>query len=60
MEKGSDGKYGRVGLHSPPLILTTSVKYGKLPAMYNCVKCVRICVTVLLTFQWVCNFVTGL
>ena len=29
--------------HSLPLILTTSVKYVKLPAMYNCVKCVYIC-----------------
>ena len=37
---------GRVGPHSLPLILTTSVKYGKSPAMYNCVKCVCICVIV--------------
>ena len=37
---------GCVGPHSLPLILTTSVKYGKLPAMYNCVKCVCICVIV--------------
>ena len=29
-----------------PLILTTSVKQGKVPARYNCVKCVCICVTV--------------
>ena len=37
---------GHVGPHSLPLILTTSVKYGKSPAMYNCVKCVCICVIV--------------
>ena len=37
---------GRVGPHSLPLILTTSVGYGKLPAMYNCVLCVCICVIV--------------
>ena len=36
MGEGSDGEYGHVGTHSLPLILTTSVKYGKLPAMYNC------------------------
>ena len=29
-----------------PLILTTSVKWEKLPAMYNCVKCMYICVIV--------------
>ena len=45
---------GHVGPHSLPLILTTSVKYGKLPAMYNCVKCVCICVIVSLMvwFSW--------
>ena len=37
---------GRVGPHSIPLILTTSVKYGKLPAMYNCVKYVYFCIAV--------------
>ena len=45
-KNGSDGGDGRVGPHSLPLILTTSVKYGKLPAMYNCVKHVCICVIV--------------
>ena len=44
--KGSDGEDGRVGIHSLPLVLTTPVKYGKLPAVYNCVKCVCICVIV--------------
>ena len=56
--KGSDGEYGHVGTHSPSLILGTVVEQGKLPAMYNCVKCVCICVTVILMFQFVCNFVT--
>ena len=37
---------GHVGTHSLPLILITSVIDGKLPAMYNCVKCVCICVIV--------------
>ena len=37
-----------VGTHSLPLILTTSVKQGKLPAMYNCEKYVCICVIVIL------------
>ena len=46
MEKGSDGEYGRVGTQSLPLILTTSVKHGKLPAMYNCVKCMCVCIAV--------------
>ena len=31
------------------LILTTLVKYGKLPAMYNCVKCV--CISVLVSLM---------
>ena len=31
------GKFGCVGTHSLPLSLITSVKPGKLPAMYNCV-----------------------
>ena len=46
MENASDGEYGCVGPHSLPLILTASVKYGKLPAMYNCAKCVCISVIV--------------
>ena len=58
MGKGSDGEYGCVGTHSLPLILTTSVKYGKLPAMYNCVKHVCICVTEFLILRMVCNFAT--
>ena len=57
MGKRSDGEYGHVGTHSLPLILTTSVKYGNLPAMYNCVKCVYICVTVFLMLRMVCKFV---
>ena len=44
MGKGSDGEYGRVGTQSLPLTLVTSVKQGKLPAMYNCVKCVPLCI----------------
>ena len=43
MGKGSDGEYGHVGTQSLPLILVTLVKYGKLPAMYNCVECVHLC-----------------
>ena len=58
MGKGSDGEYGCVGSHSLPLILTTLVKQGKVPARYNCVKCVCICVTVFLMLRMVCNFVT--
>ena len=47
MGKGSDGE---MGMLVPTLFLTTLVKYGKLPAMYNCVKYVCICVIVGLTF----------
>ena len=41
-----------VGTHSLPLILTTLVKLEKLPTMYNCVKCVYICVIFCFDFYW--------
>ena len=36
----------------PTLFLTILVKQGKLPAMYNCVKCVYIYVVASLMFQF--------
>ena len=55
MGKGSDGEYGRVGTHALPMILITSVKHEKLPAMYNCVKCVCICEFDVLICVQLCN-----
>ena len=49
---------GHVGTHSLPLIQGVSVKLRKVPAMYNCVKCVCIHVIIILMFKFMCNRLT--
>ena len=45
-KRDSDGEDEHADTHSLPLILITVVKHEKLPAMYNCVKYVCICIIV--------------
>ena len=56
--RGSDGKDGHASTYSPLLAFRKSIGQRILPAMYNCVKCVCIRVTIILMFQFMCNFVT--